>query len=72
MSPRNFWNHPLQELARSLARTFGPDHPGSLSTDEFVALLGRLVGSTAQGPGLVTQAARLRDSQTGGRVGHRQ
>ncbi len=65
MSPRNFWNHPLQEIARSLARTFGPDQPGTLTTDEFVALLGRLVGSTAQGPGFSAQLARRRDQLAG-------
>lgn len=55
MSPRNFWNHPLQELARSLAHTFGPQQSGSLTTDEFTEFLGRLVGTTAQGPGLIPQ-----------------
>lgn len=63
MSPRNFWNHPLHELARSLVYTFGPDDAGPLTTDEFAAFLGRLVGTTAQGPGLVPQgASRLADN----------
>jgi|WetSurMetagenome_2_1015567.scaffolds.fasta_scaffold20848_4 hypothetical protein len=56
MSPRNFWNHPLQELARSLAHTIGRDDAGRLTPDEFTALLGRLVGTAAQGPGLTPQA----------------
>jgi hypothetical protein len=55
MSPRNFWNHPLQELARSLVYTFGPHETGQLTPDEFTAFLGRLVGTTAQGPRLVPQ-----------------
>ena len=50
MSPRHFWNHPLQELARSLVHTLKPGDLGQLSNDEFTALLGRLVGSTAAGP----------------------
>jgi hypothetical protein len=54
MSPRNFWNHPLQELARSLAHTFGPEDAGRFTTDEFAAFLGRLVGTAAQGPALVS------------------
>lgn len=58
MSPRNFWNHPLHELARSLVHTFGPDDPGQLTTDEFTEFLGRMVGTTAQGPGLVPQTVR--------------
>jgi hypothetical protein len=56
MSPRSFWNHPLQELARSLALTFGPSQTGQLTPDEFTAFLGRLVGTAAQGPGLAPQA----------------
>jgi hypothetical protein len=65
MSPRNFWNHPLHELARSLVHTFGPDDAGQLTTDEFTAFLGRLVGTTAQGPGLMPQAvSRLADNST--------
>jgi hypothetical protein len=55
MSPRNFWNHPLQELARSLVHSFGPHEAGQLTTDEFTEFLGRLVGTTAQGPGLIPQ-----------------
>jgi hypothetical protein len=55
MSPRNFWNHPLQELARSLAHTIGHENAGHLTTDEFAAFLGRLVGTAAQGPGLTPQ-----------------
>ena len=55
MSPRNFWNHPLQELARSLAHTIGHQDAGHLTTDEFAAFLGRLVGTAAQGPGLTPQ-----------------
>jgi len=55
MSPRNFWNHPLQELARSLAHTIGRQDQGDWSTDEFAAFLGRLVGTAAQGPGLTPQ-----------------
>jgi hypothetical protein len=50
MSPRHFWNHPLQELARSLVHTLKPGDPGQLSNDEFTAFLGRLVGTTAAGP----------------------
>ena len=57
MSPRNFWNHPLQELARSLAHTFGPREAGQFTTDEFTAFLGRLVGTAAQGPALMPQPA---------------
>jgi hypothetical protein len=55
MSPRNFWNHPLQELARSLAHTVGRGDAGHLTTDEFAAFLGRLVGTAAEGPGLTPQ-----------------
>jgi hypothetical protein len=55
MSPRNFWNHPLQELARSLAHTAGREDAGRLTTAEFAAFLGRLVGTAAQGPGLTPQ-----------------
>ncbi|HEY3381352.1 MAG TPA: hypothetical protein VGK32_06255 [Vicinamibacterales bacterium] len=65
MSPRSFWNHPLEELARSLVHTFGPGESAHLSTDEFVTLLGRLVGTTAQGPALIAQSAR---PQTGERL----
>jgi len=50
MSPRHFWNHPLQELARSLVHTLKPGDPGQLSSDEFTAFLGRLVGTTVAGP----------------------
>jgi hypothetical protein len=50
MSPRHFWNHPLQELARSLVHTLQPEEPGQLSNDEFAAFLGRLVGTAAAGP----------------------
>ena len=52
MSPRHFWNHPLQELARSLVHSLKSEESGQISTEEFTALLGRLVGSAAQGPGL--------------------
>jgi len=52
MSPRSFWNHPLQELARSLAHSAGRGDGGKLTTDEFAAFLGRLVGTAAQGPRL--------------------
>ena len=62
MSPRHFWNHPLQELARSLVHTFDPRQPGHLSSDEFGAFLGRLVGTAAVGPNLVAQPARLPDN----------
>jgi hypothetical protein len=58
MSPRSFWNHPLQELARSLAHTIGHDDARTLSTTEFAAFLGRLVGTAAQGPGLTPQPVR--------------
>jgi hypothetical protein len=58
MSPRNFWNHPLQELARSLAHTIGRENASQLTTDEFAAFLGRLVGTAAQGPGLTPQPVR--------------
>jgi hypothetical protein len=50
VSPRHFWNHPLQELARSLVHTLKPGQPDHLSNDEFTAFLGRLVGSAAVGP----------------------
>jgi hypothetical protein len=60
MSPRNFWNHPLQELARSLAYTFGPRDAGQFTPDEFAAFLGRLVGTAAQGPTLMPQPAARR------------
>jgi hypothetical protein len=63
MSPRNFWNHPLQELARSLAHTFGPREAGQLTPDEFAAFLGRLVGTTAQGPVLTPQPATSRTGE---------
>jgi hypothetical protein len=66
MSPRNFWNHPLQELARSLAHTLGREEAGHLTTDEFTAFLGRLVGTAAQGPGLTPQPVRR--GATDGRV----
>lgn len=58
MSPRHFWNHPLRELARSLAHSCGPNETGCLSTHEFTAFLGRLVDTTAQGPGLMRHRAR--------------
>jgi hypothetical protein len=50
MSPRHFWNHPLQELARSLVHTLKPGEPGQLSNDEFTEFLARLVGTAAAGP----------------------
>lgn len=50
MSPRHFWNHPLQELARSLAHTLTPDEPGRLTSDEFSTFLARLVGAAGTGP----------------------
>jgi hypothetical protein len=56
MSPRHFWNHPLQELARSLVHTLKPGEPGQLTNDEFTEFLARLVGTAAAGP--VMQPAR--------------
>lgn len=50
MSPRQFWNHPLQELARSLAHTLTPGDPGQLTSDEFAAFLGLLAGTAASRP----------------------
>ena len=58
MSPRHFWNHPLQELARSLSQTLRPGAEAPITRDEFTAFLGRLVGTTAQGPGPLAQPAR--------------
>lgn len=48
----------MQELARSLAHTTGHQDTGHLTTDEFAAFLGRLVGTTARGPGLTPQPIR--------------
>jgi hypothetical protein len=56
MSPRHFWNHPLQELARSLVHTVKAGDPEPLTGEEFAAFLGRLVGTAAAGP--VLQPAR--------------
>ena len=65
MSPRHFWNHPLQELAKSLVHTFDPGQPGHLSHDEFGAFLGRLGGTAALGPNPVAQTARMQDKPKG-------
>jgi hypothetical protein len=73
MSPRNFWNHPLQELARSLAHTIGHEEASHLTTDEFAAFLGRLVGTAAQGPvGLTPQpiAPVTADCRAAGKRSH--
>jgi hypothetical protein len=49
MQQPTIWNHPLQALARSLARTVRTE-PDPASAQEFLAFLGRVVGAAAQGP----------------------
>jgi hypothetical protein len=60
MSPRHFWNHPLQELARSLAHTLKTGDSGQLTSHEFTAFLGRLVGTTAAGPAMQPVRSSMR------------
>ncbi len=60
MSPRHFWNHPLQELARSLANTLTPGDPGRLTNDEFATFLARLVGSASSPTMQPVRAGALR------------